>query len=99
MRRTNMKRINNEQLAEIGSMKELLAAQYKVNRAIRRLERNFEGEYRNAKEEFSWANTIAFALSVIDSVQSVGRYLWEGLYSGISAMRSRRRAKKRSKGC
>lgn len=102
-----MKRIEDSQLARLGSLRELQAARRKVNRAIRRMEADVRDEYREALEMFSWRDTISYGFSILDTVQSVARYMGKGLYagimnsiaSGLRRRRARKAARRQEKGC
>ena len=93
-----MKRIEDRQLARLGSVKDLQAAKRRVNRAIREMEESVKDDYEAALEAFSWRDVICYGFSVLDSVQSVVRYMGKGLYtsmtSGIVNGLRRRREKK-----
>lgn len=80
-----MKRIDNKQLASLGSMKELQVAKRRLNHAIKRVESDMASEYEAALELFSWRNVLEYGLSIVDSIQSVVRYLGKGLFSGFVA--------------
>lgn len=58
-----MKRIEDRQLARLGSVKDLQAAKRRVNRAIREMEESVKDDYEAALEAFRGAMS-----SVMDSV-------------------------------
>ena len=80
-----MKRIEDRQLARLGSVKDLQAAKRRVNRAIREMEESVKDDYEAALEAFSWRDVICYGFSVLDSVQSVVRYMGKGLYTGMTS--------------
>ena len=53
-----MKRIEDRQLARLGSVKDLQAAKRRVNRAIREMEESVKDDYEAALEAFSWRDVI-----------------------------------------
>ena len=80
-----MKRIEDRQLARLGSVKDLQAAKGRVNRAIREMEESVKDDYEAALEAFSWRDVICYGFSVLDSVQSVVRYMGKGLYTSMTS--------------
>ena len=80
-----MKRIEVRQLARLGSVRDLQAAKRRVNRAIREMEESVKDDYEAALEAFSWRDVICYGFSVLDSVQSVVRYMGKGLYTGMTS--------------
>lgn len=96
-RRTIMRMIENRQLAQLSSMRQLQAAQRRVNRSLYALESGAKEEYRAALEMFSWREALAYGIEIIDGLQSAVRYVGKGLFTGIvSGIHSgiqRRRAK------
>ena len=80
-----LKRIEDRQLARLGSVKDLQAAKRRVNRAIREMEESVKDDYEAALEAFSWRDVICYGFSVLDSVQSVVRYMGKGLYTGMTS--------------
>lgn len=82
--RKTMRRIEDRQLAQLSSMKELQVAKLRVNRAIRRTRNGIRTEYFTAKDKFSWMDAVCYGFSVIDSIQSVLRYLGKGVFSGVA---------------
>lgn len=80
-----MKRIEDRQLARLGSVKDLQAAKRRVNRAIREMEESVKDDYEAALEAFSWRDVICYGFSVLDSVQSVVRYMGKGLYTSMTS--------------
>lgn len=79
-----MRRIEDRQLAQVSSMQELQVAKLRVNRAVRRTENSIRREYFTAKDKFSWMDAVCYGFSVVDSVQSVFRYLGKGFFSDIT---------------
>ncbi len=61
-----MKRIEDRQLARLGSVKDLQAAKRRVNRAIREMEESVKDDYEAALEAFSWRDVICYGFSVLD---------------------------------
>ena len=55
-----MKRIEDRQLARLGSVKDLQAAKRRVNRAIREMEESVKDDYEAALEAFSWRDVISY---------------------------------------
>lgn len=95
-----MKRIEDRQLARLGSVKDLQAAKRRVNRAIREMEESVKDDYEAALEAFSWRDVICYGFSVLDSVQSVVRYMGKGLYTGMtSGIVNGLRRRREKKGC
>lgn len=86
-----MKKINNSQLANIGSMAELKKAQSKVDRAIHHTELKLQSNYYAAKDMYSYKDYIAYGLSAVDTVQSLLRYVKQGYYAATDILRMRRR--------
>ena len=82
-----MSKIDNKQLAALGSMAELKAAKQRVNRAIRRKEKYFEGQYESARDMFSWTNLLCYGFSLVDNLQSIFRYVGKGFSAGLSRIR------------
>lgn len=76
--------ISNKKLSQLSSVAELRQAKMKVRRAIKYAEEDFKDEYDAAMNMFSWKDTLELAFTVFDNIQSVGRYLGKGLYTGIS---------------
>lgn len=75
--------LSNSKLSQLHSMAELRQAKIKVRRAIRYAEEDFKDEYSAAMDAFSWRDYISLFFTVFDNVQSVGRYLGKGLYTGV----------------
>lgn len=98
-----MKSFDNRQLAQLGSMKDLQAAKRKINRAINKIENGVRDEYEAAKEMFSWRDALCYGFTIIDTAQSVLRYLGKGLFtsitSGISNAVGHRREKRSAGNC
>ena len=82
---SNDTEIEDRQLARLGSVRDLQAAKRRVNRAIREMEESVKDDYEAALEAFSWRDVICYGFSVLDSVQSVVRYMGKGLYTGMTS--------------
>lgn len=84
--------LSNRNLSQMRSVAELKQAQSRVRRAIKYAEEDFRDEYDAAMNMYSWKDYLALAFTVFDNVQSIGRYLGKGLYSGVAkAFRRRER--------
>ncbi len=90
-----MKTIDNRRLSQLRSIDELRSASRRIDRSIRRAERNMKDELTAAKEMFSWREGVSYAFDFLDSLQSLVRYVGRGVYSGFvgftRGLRRRRR--------
>lgn len=87
-----MKRISDTQLARLGSMQELRAAERKITRELRAVEDGVKAEYEAAVEAFSWRDALQYGFTIVDNLQSIVRYLGKGLFSSVvSSIAARRR--------